>query len=163
MKPDERIKPQPQMSRNPYPAPLRRAWSGFTLIELLVVIAIIAILAALLLPALSSAKHKAQSTKCLNNQRQWGMAFLMYAQDNLELVPEEGNLNNQINDPGTGTDSDYNNLYAWYNVVAPSISQPRLVDLYYNNKPPVPGAPSIYSCPSAVIPTDPALGFKNPP
>jgi prepilin-type N-terminal cleavage/methylation domain-containing protein len=55
--------------------------SPITLIELLVVIAIIAILAALLLPALASAKDRTQRTKCVNNQRQLGLATHMYATD----------------------------------------------------------------------------------
>lgn len=63
------------------------ARDGFTLIELLVVIAIIAILAALLLPALSRSKEKVKSVRCLSNLRQLATGAIMYADDNSDALP----------------------------------------------------------------------------
>lgn len=74
---------------------IRRHW-GFTLIELLVVIAIISILAALLFPVYAKAREKARQSTCANNERQLGLAFAQYIQDNDEQFPPESDGSNGI-------------------------------------------------------------------
>ncbi|MGO8698199.1 MAG: type II secretion system protein [Limisphaerales bacterium] len=91
---------------------------AFTLIELLVVIAIIAILAGMLLPALSHAKQAAQQSGCISNLKQWGTADQMYIGDNRDSMPTDG-MGDSEEYTGTypyGTAADPT---AWFNLLPP--------------------------------------------
>lgn len=112
--------------------------SGFTLIELLVVIAIIAILAALLLPALARAKESAKRVRCLSNLRQWGLALQMSAGDNHDGMPNDGYSPYVQGDPQhstqwcgpnppAGTPQD---PLAWFNVLPPLVAE-KTLSAYY--------------------------------
>jgi len=152
----------------------RRASRGFTLIELLVVIGIIAILAAMLLPVLSAAKKKAQTTSCISNLRQWSLALSVYATDSGDLAPCDGTTVPQgaggygqyapDNGNTTGPASPQDPC-AWFNTL-PQLMGDRPLSYYYNSpgayqvKYPFPGngLGKIWMCPVAVTaPNDPFL------
>jgi len=109
----------------------QRRRRGFTLIELLVVIAIIAILAGMLLPALSRAKAKATQVKCVSNQKQIGLAYHLYADDNKDTYPACPSWTAVGGDRGLLTDYD-SNRYGWTN---------RPLNIYLST-------PDIFRCPN---------------
>jgi prepilin-type N-terminal cleavage/methylation domain-containing protein/prepilin-type processing-associated H-X9-DG protein len=113
--------------------PMRREnKKGFTLIELLVVIAIIAILAAMLLPALAGAKLKGQQAACVNNSRQQTLAVFMYADDNGDILP-----------PTAYNDANHD-----------EVDWPTLLDPYLKN-------PKIHLCPSDLASTNNSYGLNE--
>ncbi|HEX5221838.1 MAG TPA: type II secretion system protein [Verrucomicrobiae bacterium] len=92
---------------------------AFTLIELLVVIAIIGILAAMLLPALSKGKQRAQRTSCLSNLQQMGLATTMYLNDNTERMPYVPDSELQLTPPVNSSDKRYNSMGSFMPLLHP--------------------------------------------
>lgn len=111
---------------------------GFTLIELLVVIAIIAILAAILLPALARTKTAAGGVACLNHLKQWGLATHLYAEENDDLLPPEGFAN-----PGPAHTNS-----GWYIQLPALIGLPRYQDMEWRTNAGANPGRTVWLCPS---------------
>jgi len=145
---------------------------AFTLIELLVVIAIIAILAAMLLPALAGAKERAKQANCLSNLRQWGLSLQLYSPDNHDGLPRDG-MDAAGEYPGptssqppeNNVDGTPNDLHAWFNLLPTYVAE-RNLSVYYSQYTsshgfsstkaatylPFPGGKGpIWECPSATM------------
>jgi prepilin-type N-terminal cleavage/methylation domain-containing protein len=138
---------------------LLRNSSGFTLIELLVAVAIIAVLAAMLLPALASSKMSAQRVACVNNLKQWGYAAQLYCEANADWLPRESAMDgiNTWEMTGFATNRD-----VWYNALPESVKimamaqyaqTPSSQQQFYSGK-------NIFHCP-AVRFSDVAATYPN--
>lgn len=145
----------------------KRLWA-FTLIELLVVIAIIAILAAMLLPALARAKDRAKTTNCLSNLRQWGIGLQISATDSIDQMPRDGSDDGGQYGSDTGATTgpgSPNDDYAWFNVLAAVMADHPLSNYWAQPggnpalKLPFPGGKGkVWHCPAAAT-DDPASAF----
>jgi prepilin-type N-terminal cleavage/methylation domain-containing protein/prepilin-type processing-associated H-X9-DG protein len=126
----------------PTPTSPRR---GFTLIELLVVIAIIAILAAMLLPALSKAKTKAQQISCINNLKQIQLAWLLYSGDNNDKICRTGGTSATVTDPYAANAQPGGPLANW--VLGIDASSPNLDFIRRGLLYPYLNTVEVYKCP----------------
>lgn len=121
-----------------------RKVAGFTLVELLVVIAILAVLAALLFPALAHSKEQARIAHCTGNLRQWGLAFRMYADDKTDYLPRRGQ--------GVQVLFQLDRSEDWFNALPPYFNLPPYQRWAGQRNRPAAQDRSVFICPTAKDP-----------
>lgn len=121
---------------------------GFTLAELLVVIGILGLLAALLLPVLARAKDRSRAIQCVNNLRQWGLAYRMYADDYNDFLPRRGQ--------GVQVLALITRPEDWFNALPVYFSQPGYLQAVQLGQKPKAKDHSLFICPDA---TDPGMSY----
>lgn len=115
-----------------------KAAAAFTLIELLAVVAVIALVAGILLPALSRAKGAVNSLVCLNNLKEWGLATHLYASDNDDYMPPEGPPTPGLKLPKS----------AWYVTLPSLVGVPSYAEMPWRTNPHVKLGTSLFVCPA---------------
>jgi prepilin-type N-terminal cleavage/methylation domain-containing protein/prepilin-type processing-associated H-X9-DG protein len=113
--------------------------SGFTLLELLVVMGVLAVLMAILIPVVSSARQSAGQAVCASNLRQWAIAVNLYSQSNRSWLPRRGQ--------GTQPTQQLQWYDDWFNELPPLLQQPTYQTLVAGGQMPLAGSRSIWICP----------------
>ena len=135
------------------------AWRGFTLVELLVVLAIIALLCAMLMPALGRAKSAARQTVCQSRLRQWGLAFAAYAAENSGFYPHTDGRDRSGDEKPFTREGIADYWFGWVDVVAPLMGEKPWRE---HDRGGYPGVRSVFQCPSARLAPEVAVFVQAP-
>jgi molybdate transport system regulatory protein len=147
------------MGRTTKPAatPCSLKGRGFSLIEIIVVVSIIALLLALVMPALGRARALARQTVCQSRLRQWGLAFAAYAADNAGYYPHiDGRERSGDDEPFTPEGiADY--YFGWADVLAPLMGEKPWSE---HDRGDYPGTETVFQCPSAQLAPESLYSYK---